>query len=199
MIDNKAVSALTLRDCGQEDSADLTLLADVAGRGMGAYIWSQAADVGQSAFEVGRDIIRNQARHFGFYKNWRIADIEGCTVGAINGYAPQPADLAITSNDKVLKPISELKSQVLGSWYISTLGVYPEYRGKGVGKALLAEAENQARILQKRKVTLIVGTFNPMAHTLYARTGYRELDRRISLYLNGASEVGEWVLMAKDL
>ena len=50
---------LRFRNGAKEDSGDLALLLDVAGRGLPAYLWSIEAKQGQSAYEYGREKIRS--------------------------------------------------------------------------------------------------------------------------------------------
>jgi ribosomal protein S18 acetylase RimI-like enzyme len=55
---------------------------------------------------------------------------------------------------------------------IHDLAVLPPYRGKGIGKALLAAAEEHARQRNCCKLTLEVQDNNARARTLYERFGF---------------------------
>ena len=57
---------------------------------------------------------------------------------------------------------------------VHDLAVLPAYRGKGVGRALLAEAEKQARGRGCCKVTLEVQDDNTRARALYERFGFAD-------------------------
>ncbi|MGD9633380.1 MAG: GNAT family N-acetyltransferase, partial [Pirellulales bacterium] len=70
------------------------------------------------------------------------------------------------------------------------LAVIPEYRGRGVGRQLLAAVEEQARTLGCCKVTLEVLENNP-ALRVYEAAGYSAPD-----YGNGA---GRSLFLAKPL
>jgi GNAT superfamily N-acetyltransferase len=70
------------------------------------------------------------------------------------------------------------------------LAVIPEYRGRGVGRRLLAAVEEKARQFGCCKVTLEVLEHNP-ARRLYEASGYGTLD-----YGNGA---GRSLFLAKPL
>src|SRR5512134_1410470 len=57
---------------------------------------------------------------------------------------------------------------------IHDLAVLPQYRGKGVGRALLAGVEEQARRSGCCKLTLEVQDQNTRARTLYQRFGFED-------------------------
>lgn len=191
--------SIVFRSPTQDDSAHLALLADMATRRLTSFLWGQVASPGQSAFEVGRNVIRNDKGHFIHFKNWRVAEHHGQLVGALNGHViPEPSGPAAAGLE-VVKPLNELKNLAVGTWYISAAAIYPEHQGKGFGKCLLAQAEILARATGKDRLTLMVGSFNPRAYGLYQQTGFREWERRPFTAFPGSDESGEWILMAKDL
>lgn len=55
--------------------------------------------------------------------------------------------------------------------YVEVLGVAPEYQRQGVGRALMVAAEEMARSLHKRRLTLYVTANNRAAQTLYLSRG----------------------------
>ena len=58
---------------------------------------------------------------------------------------------------------------------IHDLAVIPEYRGKGVGHALLRAAEDRARARRCCKLTLEVQDGNARAQSLYSRFGFGDV------------------------
>lgn len=117
----------------------------------------------------------------------------------MNGYIiPELSGSAVPVME-VARPLNELKNIAAGTWYISAAAIYPEHRGKGFGKCLLAEAEFLARRAGKDRLTLMVGSFNPRAYSLYQKTGFREWERRPFAAFPGSDERGEWILMVKEL
>ncbi len=56
---------------------------------------------------------------------------------------------------------------------IHDIAVVPEHRGKGIGQALLAAVEDEARRLGCAKITLEVRSDNALARDLYRRWGFR--------------------------
>jgi ribosomal protein S18 acetylase RimI-like enzyme len=59
-----------------------------------------------------------------------------------------------------------------GWLYVDQVGVLPEHRGEGVGRALMRHAEERARELKLDKVTLHVRAANPEAMRFYEAIGY---------------------------
>jgi len=58
-------------------------------------------------------------------------------------------------------------------YYLANMAVSPEFQGRGIGSALLANAEQQARQAGLKMCSLIVDIENPSARRLYERCGYR--------------------------
>ncbi|MGV2125513.1 GNAT family N-acetyltransferase [Agrobacterium vitis] len=198
MPSQPAATPITFRPATQEDCANLVLFADMATRRLTSFLWAQMATPGQSAFEVGRNVIRNTQGHFTHFANWSVADNQGQTVGAFNGYViPEPSNSTVPAPDIVV-PLNELKNMAAGTWYISAAAIYPEYQGKGFGSLLLAEAERIARSKANDRLTLMVGSFNTGAYRLYQRCGFTEWARRPFRTFPGSDE-GEWILMVKNL
>ena len=192
------ISSLDFRPATEEDCAHLVLFADMATSRLTSFVWGQSAAPGQSVCEVGRKVIRNDAAHFSHVSNWHVATHRGHIVGGLNSYVlpddqgPPPAlDAAV--------PLHALKSKAAGSWYLSVAALYPEHQGKGAGAHLLAKAEALARAAGKDLLTLLVASFNPRAHSLYTRCGFRDWDRRPFVGFPGSGGPGDWILMVKDL
>lgn len=193
------MSELKFRAARKNDSSDLALLADMATRCLSSHVWSLNATAGQSAFEVGRSIIRNDTQHFTHFSNWRVAELDGDVVGAINtGLLPPPV-AALQPMPEATRGPSELKALAAGTCYLSSAALYPEQQGRGFGTALINEAVSQARQRGAEQLTLLVGSFNTRAHQLYLRCGFEEWARRPFIAFPGSDTPGEWVLMRKAI
>jgi len=57
------------------------------------------------------------------------------------------------------------------------VAIFPEFRGRGLGRRLMLVAEEQARGRGYGKLSLIVYEGNEIARGLYERLGYREVMR----------------------
>lgn len=199
MTSTQAAIPIDFRSATQEDCAYLVLFADMSTRRLTSFLWGQMASPGQSACEIGRNVIRNDEGHFTHFRNWRVAEHQGQIAGALNGYViPEPSNSARPAPD-VVAALNELKNMAVGTWYISAAAIYPEFQGQGFGKSLLAEAERLARSDGKGCLTLMVGSFNLKAYGLYRDSGFTDWSRRPFPPFPGSDEPGEWVLMVKDV
>lgn len=83
--------------------------------------------------------------------------------------------------------------------YVSDVAVSPPWRRRGVGRALLAQAEQTARAWGKRALALDVSARNTAALQLYRQLGYGEHHRRHPLLTRWLLGEPEWVRMRKEL
>jgi len=72
------------------------------------------------------------------------------------------------------------------SAYIQLIGVRPDARTGGVGRALMEFAEAQATT---RDMFLLVSDFNTDAQNFYARLGYRQVGKLDDYVVQGVSEL----------
>ncbi len=193
------MSELEFRPAVQDDCADLALFADMATRRLTSQLWALAANAGQSAFEVGRSIIRNDTQHFSHFSNWRVAQLDGTVVGAINTCILQESAGPPQPVPEILRGLNALKALATGTCYLSAAALYPEHQGRGFGTALINEAVSQSLIAKAEQLTLLVGSFNPRAHKLYLRCGFDEWARHPFTAFPGSDSPGEWILMRKVL
>jgi len=83
--------------------------------------------------------------------------------------------------------------------YITDVAVLAAYRRRGVAQALLARAEEEARIRRKRYLGLYVSATNSGAQQLYWRAGFVERRIRRSLLAAWVLHQHAWIFMRKDL
>lgn len=76
---------------------------------------------------------------------------------------------------------------VIGSPYLATIAVAPDYRGRGVGTRLIQQVEDTCR-RGARHLFLCVSSFNPRAKALYERLGFRQVGELPDYLIDGASE-----------
>jgi ribosomal protein S18 acetylase RimI-like enzyme len=100
-----------------------------------------------------------------------VAEINSQVVGFI-GVVPHHTSQNILERDQEMA-------------YITDLIVLAEYRGHGIGRRLLREAEEYAAGLGARRMRIGVLAANSAAHALYRDAGYRDyeviLERRIGV------------------
>jgi ribosomal protein S18 acetylase RimI-like enzyme len=187
-----------IRPATRRDAADIALLVDIAGRGLPSYLWSQLAAHGQSSWEVGRARALREEGGFS-YRNARIAEAGAEVAGLLIGYPLAEAGDAggIDSVPEPVRPLLLLEMEATGHWYVNILAIYPEFRGKGIGGLLLAEAETIGRSLSPHGMAIIVDSMNPGALRLYERNGYRVVASRPTVKTPIHPEPGEFLLMTK--
>jgi ribosomal protein S18 acetylase RimI-like enzyme len=193
------MSNIQFRQAREDDCAHLALFADMTTRRLASHIWNMSAQAGQSAFEVGRSIICSDSAHPTHFRNWRVAEINGAVVGAINAYIlPLPA-LASPPVAEVLHGLNELKAIAAHTFYLSAVALYREHQGHGFGDVMLDEAAILAKATGAKQLTLMLGSFNTRAHRAYIKYGFEEWARRPFCAFPGSDTPGEWILMRKNL
>jgi ribosomal protein S18 acetylase RimI-like enzyme len=189
--------SIEFRDAVEDDCSSFAILSDAATRRLNSYIWSKTAQVGQSWHEIGREFIRMQSEHFIYYKNWQAVLFGGRFAGGLNCYLlpKKSQNNRVADGPDVTLHLNELKTIAAGTWYIATASVFPEFRNRGVGDAMLKKATELARIQGVQDLTLLVGSFNEGAKRLYCRFGFTEWERRPFTPFPGSDPEGQWILM----
>jgi ribosomal protein S18 acetylase RimI-like enzyme len=199
------MAAVTIRPAAPSDATHLACFVDMASGGMALRLWESVRGPHQTLFEVGRSRALREDGAFS-YRNAAIAEAGGAVAGGLVGYviardhdgsrrAPGPGEAAKLPS--MVRPLVELEALVPGHWYVNILATYPEYRGQGIGTALLSHAEGRARAAGSSEMALIVASGEEPAQRLYAAVGYRERARRPQA--GTTSEGAAWVLMTKPI
>jgi ribosomal protein S18 acetylase RimI-like enzyme len=188
-----------LRPARIEDADILAELVNYAGEGLPLYLWGTMAKSGENAWDIGR---RRAAREDGAfsYRNATIIEHDGHCAGALIGYEipdqPQPVP---EDAPAMFMPLQELEDLAPGTWYVNVLAVRPTFRNAGLGTRLMELAEQTARTLSKRGMSVIVSDNNAGARRLYVRCGYHEHASR-PMVKDGWKNAGRnWVLLMKEL
>lgn len=82
---------------------------------------------------------------------------------------------------------------------ILNVGVVPAARRQGLGRALLAGAEDLARALGTQRIFLEVATDNTPARALYAAAGYTQVGQRPAYYLRPDGTRQDALVLARSL
>lgn len=185
---------VVLRPARREDAPDLARLVNLAGEGMPRYLWARMAAPGEDAWDIGA---RRAARDEGGF-SWRnavIAGVDGATAGALVTYRVAAAPAPLDDLPAMFRPLQDLENQAPGTQYVNVLATFPAFRGRGVARRLLAEAEAQGA--GSTGMSLIVADRNLPAIALYAALGYRETARRPIVKEDWDCASADWVLMRK--
>jgi ribosomal-protein-alanine N-acetyltransferase len=82
-----------------------------------------------------------------------------------------------------------------GAGHLTTIGVAPEHRRRGIAEGLLTHIEKRLRSKEINTIMLEVRTGNYGAQQLYRRAGFHVVQRIASYYTNGE----DCYLMMKSL
>jgi len=182
--------------------ADARALADLvhfASEGLALHIWTKVAGPGGNPWEIGRERARRETGAFS-YRNAVVVEKDHRIAAGLVGYPlPDHPEAIPEGMPAMFVPLQELENLVPGTWYVNVLAAYPEDRGKGYGKALLAIAEQLATDTGRRGSSIIVSDANDGARRLYERCGYREIARRLKVKEDWATPGTSWVLLTKRL
>ena len=90
------------------------------------------------------------------------------------------------------------RGQAKDELYVSLLAVDPAYQGRGIGQALLREADVQGRAIGAAAVLLHTASTNARARAAYARAGY-ELVCTVRTPWKGPADIPAYVALRKRL
>jgi ribosomal protein S18 acetylase RimI-like enzyme len=193
--------AIATRPARKSDASEIALLVNIAVHGGIAQGWAhdEEAEGTYEPLEVGRLEMMRDDTEFG-WKSATMAEVDGEVVGMLLGYRkPDKFEPVPESVAGFIRPIEELEAESNGRWFISMLGVHKHWRGKGVGTALLAVADEKRTKTAASGVALIVEDVNEGARRLYARHGFAVTGRRPMVAYPGGQRPGrDWLLMVKE-
>lgn len=151
-------------------------------------------------------------------QNWRhstVAELDGKIVGVIQG-GTEIGEPVLTWVDvwNIMRIAGPLRLFAMarrfnarrrvhhevppGTWHVAEIDVDPKYQGRGVGRALLGWAEEQARAQGVTQMSLTTHANNP-ARRLYERQGYHVADTKTDPEFERYTGIRGRHLMLKDL
>lgn len=117
------------------------------------------------------------------WQNALIAEVDGMVAGAVVGYdgaelrTLREGTFAVLS-DYVRHSVSIVDETSAGEYYLDSVGVLPEFRGLGVGRALVSAFCDKAFAEGHKRVGLIVDYENLNAEKLYKSLGFERVGTR---------------------
>lgn len=171
MMDQTPLSGLTIRPATRDDAAHMVDLVDIAGHGLPMATWASMAGPGEEPRLIGMLRARRDTGGFSWV-NARMAVVGGRVAGMAMFWPLPAAPVPPDTVPPLARPLQELENLCPGLTYINALAVYPAWRGRGIGGALLGHAG------QGGPACLITGAGNGAALALYARAGFAEIARR---------------------
>jgi ribosomal protein S18 acetylase RimI-like enzyme len=108
-----------------------------------------------------------------------MACCDDVIAGMLLGYRlPAEPDNDPLDFPEFVRPLLELEQCVPESFYINMLAVYPAFRGRGIGSALLAEVDRNALAVGCKLISIQVFAINDGALRLYQHHGYHIVESR---------------------
>jgi len=190
-----ADTPFSIRPARRSECRRIAELYRISSDGIADYIWAELARPGEDVLEVGRKRYEREGTPFS-YENCKLVELDGTVVGMLVAF-PMEVDAQYQETDPVLVPYSVLEEDQ--SYYICGMAVDEAHRGRGIGTALLDEAEKTCRRSGFGKLSLIVFEQNVGAKRLYERAGYAETRRHPVVPHPLIHYTGDAVLMVKHL
>jgi len=190
---------VAIRPARVDDARKLADLMNIAGEGIPAYLWERMADAGEDVLAFGARRISRTEGGFSYTNAW-VAEVDGAVAGMLLGYRlPDPYETGpLDQLPAVVRPLVELEALVPGAWYINAVATCTEYRGRGIGRELMAWADQCADSCGAVNLTLIVAEENTGARKLYEKLGYRVVAKRAIVPFPGCPHTGDWMLLEKN-
>lgn len=110
----------------------------------------------------------------------------------------------VTENDFAFYIVAQINKKVVGytgMWivldeaHITNVAVHPEYRGCGIGRALMKELLKRAAVMGAVKITLEVRVSNNVAKDLYKSLGFVDVGVRKKYYSDNNEDA---IIMLRD-
>lgn len=187
------LEAPAVRAAQPEDAADLAQFVLFASEGLSARFWAGLAGPGEAPIDVGRRRIRDGEGEMS-WRNAVVAELGGRVAGGLYSRhigAERPLD----GIPAIFRPLQALENLAVGTRYVHVLATHPEFRRRGVGSRLLAEAERAGR--GTRGLSLVVADRNHAARRLYEAWGFAEEAQAPMVKDGWESGSSRWILMLR--
>lgn len=162
-------------------SADAATIAEVIAMAIGDEAGLRNY-CGEEYMAVLTEVARREATQYS-WQNALVAELNGVVAGAVVGYdGAQLYTLRegtfATINEFVERTQTIVDETSAGEYYLDSVGVLPQYRGMGVGRALVSAFCDKAFAEGHQRVGLIVDFENPDAERLYTSLGFVRIGTR---------------------
>lgn len=198
--------ASTVRRATADDALAIALIVDQAGDGLELWYWLNSRPRGQSPFDFGMDLIRNDPGVFYHYSNCYLVELDGKIAGGAMGHrarprwTPESLATLLSGMPEAARALVEIESRVTDGWQMMAGAVFRPYRGLKLGAALVDLSWQLALASGEKWASLVVDSENERAFKTYRDFGFKEVARSPKLPYPGSPTVGsEWVLCRIEL
>ncbi len=190
---------LNLRPAQRREAAEIAILVDISSHGFASWLWYGAVLDGrtETAMERGRQYMRADGTEG--WQSTTIAEWAGDIAGLSIGFTLDDSLNDIPPQHPVLDQLIDLQRKAIGNRFIDSVGVYREFRGKGIGRALVANEIELARRNGNPGISLITESHNDVALSLYGAHGFKEIERLEAIKRIGQDKRHDWVLLTREV
>jgi ribosomal protein S18 acetylase RimI-like enzyme len=193
---------VTVRPATPDDIPDLSRLHLLASHGLFDAVFHDAIP-GLPTNEIYERVLARTGT-VRSYENASVAVHEGRVIGEVHAYPlddaanDPPNPLVPKDRLGLFEPFRRLDPQAAGTYRISILSVYPEFRGNGIGAKLmdLAHAHAKQRGFSKLSLFVFDGT---RAVNLYQRLGFVVIGRSPLIEHERLHASGDLLLMTRPV
>ncbi|SED41991.1 GNAT family N-acetyltransferase [Rhodobacter sp. 24-YEA-8] len=190
---------MEIRKARADDAAHLVRFINMAADDLPLHFWRKSVGPDGDPWALGRERAVRATGNFSYSNAW-LAETDGAVAACLLGYAAETEPGPIAPDmPPIFVPLLELEALAPGSWYLNVLASYPEFRGKGLGSALLAQAEIIAAAAGHDSISLIAADTHLDALRLYTARGYRQIASRPIIRDDWEVAAQEWRLFTKPV
>ena len=191
---------LSLRLARIEDCRALVELADLSNAGLARTGLTALAGPGEDWISAGIRLFSSEASEFS-YRNTFVAEWSG-EIAGMRMFCVQPDEMQ--TPDLADFPPSDhcfavLRAKVPGHLYLANIAVFPRFRGRGIGRALIDATLAAATRIGITRVAAVVHEGNVPVLAHYARRGLVEIARHKVLEHPVYAPESDWILLAGDV
>ncbi len=188
-----------LRPAERREAAEIAILVDISSHGFASWLWHGAVLDGrtETAMEHGWQYMRADGT-----EGWQstiVAEWNGEIAGLSIGFTVDESLNDQSAQHPVLDQLIAMQRRIIGNRFIDSVGVYREFRGKGIGRALVANEIDLARRNGNPAISLITESHNDVALSLYGAHGFKEIERLEAIERIGQDKRHDWVLLTREV
>ena len=163
---------------------DSVLIAQAVAMAIGDEVALQSY-CGKDYLTVLSEIVTQKGTQY-YWQSALVAEFEGIVAGAIVGYdgahlhTLRDGTLSILQKRIGRTPIIADETEA-GEYYLDSLAVFPQFRGLGIGRALIEDLCALAFATGHKRVGLLVDFDNPRAEQLYTSLGFSRVGEKMFL------------------
>ena len=172
-------SSISVRQATMDDAAMIARVVSMAiGDEQALYDYC-----GENYLAVLTSVAQADATQY----SWRyalVAEVDGSVAGVVVGYDGAMLEELRAGTFAIIREhigrVPTIPNETeAGEYYLDSVGVVPEYRGRGVGRALVAALCEKAFKEGHERVGLIVDSDNAQAERLYTSQGFERVGTRL--------------------